>query len=70
LIPRRFNVSKRNGSEITQLSDANWGGQKAKWLFYWPRSRRRMVVCSCQAVFKNLFSHSTTVWLKCSWIVI
>ena len=30
----------------------------------------RMVNCGCQAAFKNIVSHSTRVWCKCSWIVI
>jgi len=39
-------------------------------IFFWPRSWHRVVAHSCQTAFTNLFSHSTRVWLKCSWIVI
>ena len=63
-------MSKRNGSKIKQLSVAIGMARKQNYSFFWPRSRRRMAVCSCQAAFTNLFSHSTILWLKCSWIFI
>ena len=34
------------------------------------RSRHHVVACSCQATFKNSFSHSTRACRKCSWIII
>jgi len=51
------------------MSPLGWRESKAT-ICLWPRSRRRMVVCSCQTTFKNLFSRSTIAWLKCSWTVI
>ena len=65
----QLSVSARHGSEIKQLSVAI--GMTRKQSYYlWPRSRHRMVACSCQAAFKNLVSHSKRVWLRCSRIVI
>jgi len=51
------------------VSPSRWPESKIT-IFLWPRSRHCMVACSCQSAIKTLVSHSTRVWLKCSWIII
>ena len=51
------------------VSPLGWSESKVT-IYFWPWGRLRMATCSCQAAFKNLVSHSTRVWLKCSWIIL
>jgi len=55
--PRRFDVCEIHGSEIKQLSVAIGMARKQVTIFHWPRSRHRMVACSCQDAFEKLVSH-------------
>ena len=65
-----LNVSERCGSEVRQLSAPIGMARKQSYISLFVREVDIVVPCSCQAAFKNLVSHSTRVWLKCSRIVI
>jgi len=72
LVRTALNVSERNGSEVKQAECRHQDGQKAKLLLHLSLTEKSTSygTCSCQAEFKNWASHSTSVWVRCSWIVI
>jgi len=60
-------VRERHGSQIKQMSVSI--GVARKQSYYLSLAEKSTSYGGLQLPSRNLVLHSTTVWLKCSWIV-